>query len=256
VGNRVIFIGAGPGSPDLLTVAAVKAIEDSLYVLAPNLYRETFSDLLAGKEVESAFSMNHAALTDWIEARLTTGSVCLLMPGDFSIFCPFQSVVSHFKDRVEVIPGVGAHAAASAALKKTFDMPGVAHTTIHTSPRAFKRPDSSAGLKDFAKPGCTLIIYMNNLPLEQLTAELKAAYGQDMPIAILERLGCPDHKETLATLDTIVKAVGDRDPFNLNSPTSEPSLALIIVGEALAKDESPEWWDHRYENCWKAREMR
>lgn len=257
--HKIIFVGAGPGDPDLLTMAGVKAIERARFILTPALYKETFSELIAGKIVESPFCMNHADLAAWIEARLPEGDVVFLMPGDFSIFCPFQSVVSHFADRVQVIPGVGAHAAAAAVLKKTFDMPGVSHTTIHTSPRAFKRPGNgesqSQRLGDFAKPGCTLIIYMNNLPLQELAAELRNGYGLDAPIAILERLGCPDHQETIATLDTIVEAVGDRDPFNLSSPSSEPALALVIVGESLAKDEGPEWWDHRYENCWKPRGM-
>ncbi len=71
---------------------------------------------------------------------------------------------------------------------------------------------------DFAAPGVSLLIYMNNLPLTELVAQLRKGYGSDVPIALAHRVGLPDEEIIVATLDTIVARVGSRDFFNIDSP--------------------------------------
>jgi len=253
---RVLFVGAGPGHPGLLTVAGAAALRRSPSVLAPAAFQESFAARLRGKEVESPFQFAHADLVAWVEQRLPRGPVAFLVPGDFSSFCPFQSFVAHFGERAQVFPGVGAHAVAAALLKKTFDMPGVAHATVLTSPRAYARSGDKVRLRDYARPGHTLVVYMNDLPLGDLVGELRLGFGSDVPIALLERVSCPDEVITVGTLDTIVARVGARDPFHLEAPGAEPALALVIAGDVLARDEEPAWWDRRYERIWKPRGVR
>jgi precorrin-4/cobalt-precorrin-4 C11-methyltransferase len=252
----VYFVSCGPGSPDFLTVAGLRAIERSRAVLAPAHYAEVFRDILTGKEVTSPFLMKHDEVASWVETRLSRGPVAFLVPGDFSTFCPFQSFVSRFRPHSRVIPGVSAHVAAAALVGKTFDMPGVAHCTVVTSPKAYARDGGRIGLRELGGEGRTLVLYMNDLPLQDLTAELKAAYPGDTPIAIFERIGGSDERVTIATLDTVVDVLGDRDPYEIGSRSPEPSLALTVVGRTLTADESPSWWDHRYEKTWKPRGMR
>ena len=255
--HRVEFIGAGPGHPDLLTLGGLEALRRCPAVVAPLSFHRSLESLLQGKEVESPFQMDHRTLVAWIEARLALGSVAFLMPGDLSTFCPFQSFVAHFGDRARVIPGVGAHAAAAAVLKKTFDLPGVAHATVLTSPRAFARQQGRVRLRDYARPGHTVVIYMNDMPLIDLVDELRAGFGgEHIPIAILEKIFCPGERVTCATLGTICDKVGNRDPFQLGSTEPEPALTLVAVGEALGADEDPTWWDYRHERIWKPRGMR
>jgi len=253
---RVEFIGAGPGHPGLLTLAGAEALRCAAAVLAPATFQVSFAALLAGKEVASPFQLPHAAVVAWVEARLARGPVAFLVPGDFSSFCPFQSFAAHFGERARVIPGVGAHAAAAALLKKGFDLPGVAHATVLTSPRAFARSGGRVRLRDYARPGHTLVVYMNDLPLTELAAELREGFGTDVPVALLEKVSCPDERVTVGTLDTISELVGNRDPFGLGSGDPEPALALVIAGEAVAAVEAPGWWDRRYEKIWKPRGVR
>ncbi len=254
--HRVEFIGAGPGDPDLLTIAAARALRAAPSVLAPASFQESFVPLLEGKEVESPFQMAHAPLTAWVEARLDRGPVAFLMPGDFSAFCPFQSFVAHFGDRARVLPGVSSHAAAAAVLRKTLDLPGVAHAAVLTSSRAFTRQGDRVRLREHARPGHTLVVYMNDLPLGDLVEELRAGFGSDVPVAILEKLWCPGERITRGTLSTIEEAVGSRDPFGIQDQGPEPSLALVVAGDVLGSDEDPSWWDRRYERNWKPRGVR
>ncbi|MBI5015145.1 MAG: hypothetical protein HZB55_06590 [Deltaproteobacteria bacterium] len=248
-------MAAGPGDPGLLTLAGHAALAQSRFVLAPATFRRSFAALLEGKEVESPFQMAHASVVAWVEERLPRGGVTFLLPGDFGSFSPFQSFVAHFGDRARVVPGVGAHAAAAAVLKKTFDLAGVAHATVLTSPRAFTA-EGRVRLARYAQPGHTLVVYMNDLPLPRLVEELREGFGRDVPIALLEELSCPGERVTCGTLGTICDLVGDRDPFGIDSSNPEPTLALVVAGEALGADEDPSWWDRRYEKLWKPRGVR
>jgi precorrin-4/cobalt-precorrin-4 C11-methyltransferase len=104
---------------------------------------------------------------------------------------------------------------------------------------------------DFAAPGVSLLIYMNNIPLPELAAQLRAGYGKDTPIALVHRAGLPDEEVVVATLDTIVGKVGDRDYFNLETPNPRPALTLVLVGESLTAEADPGWWDYRRDHIWK-----
>ncbi|GAB4274658.1 MAG: precorrin-4 C(11)-methyltransferase [Deferrisomatales bacterium] len=254
--HPVEFISAGPGDPGLLTVAGLEALHRCPAVVAPATFQRSFAAELAGRELQSPFQLDWASLVRWIEIRLEQAPVGFLVPGDFSSFCPFQSFVAHFGPRARVTPGVGAHAAAAALLQKTFDLPGIAHAAVLTSPRAFARNGERVRLRDYARPGHTLVVYMNDLPLAELVDELRAGFGADTPVAILEQISCPEERITRGRLSTICDRVGDRDPFGLASAEPEPTLALVIAGDALEADEDPSWWDRRYEKIWKPRGMR
>lgn len=252
--NPVYFISSGPGDPGHLTLAGLAALRECPSVLAPALFMNTFSDLLSGKEVESPFKHDRRSLVAWVEERLAAGPVAFLVPGDFSVFCPFQSFVAQFGERSRVIPGVSAHVAAMALIGKSMDVPGVAHAAVITSPRAHTR-DGEDAFTDLAGPGRTLVLYMNDRPIGELAASLVPPYTNETPIAVFEKVGCQDQTVTLSTLGSVEADFGGRDPFGLDSNSPEPALALVVVGDAVATDETPQWWDHRYEKIWKPRNM-
>lgn len=253
--GRVYFISCGPGDPGLLTLKGARALETCPFVLAPRQFQEAFESLLAGKEVESPFLFDRAGLLGWVNARLPQGPVAVLVPGDFSIFNPFQSFAADFAGNCEVVPGVSSHVAAFALLKKSSDVPEKAYALVVTSPRAHTATGTAA-FEEVAGPGRTLVLYMNDRPLGVLAASLSTIYPVSTPIAVFEKIGCRDQRVMVSTLSKVEEDFAGRDPFGIDSKEPEPALALVIVGEAVAADEEPRWWDHRWEKIWKPRGMR
>jgi precorrin-4/cobalt-precorrin-4 C11-methyltransferase len=249
--NTVYFIGAGPGDPKYLTLEGKKALERCAVVYAVETYRETYALLLQGKDIRDPFERFFNEITDDIREDLLLGNVGVLVPGDFAVFSPFLPLVEHFEGRSRVVAGVGTLNASAALLKRTLIMPEVSRSVILTSPKHLENEAGAQELERLAKTAGTLVLFMNNRPLEQLSAELLQGFSHDTPVAIVSRAGMVGEKIYSATLSTIAGVVGSDDIFGLES--GDPSLALVLVGAALTARSDPASWDRRKESFWDRR---
>ena len=121
--GRLIFVGAGPGAADLLTLRAARAIASADIVIWGQglLLREALDDhLRAGAEV---IAWPPATMDDVLRAydraRDEGLSVVRLKSGDASLFGELADELGAAAERglaVEFVPGVSAVAAAGAAL--------------------------------------------------------------------------------------------------------------------------------------------
>jgi len=241
--NRVVFIGAGPGDPELLTLQGAAALEVARTVFVQAPYAETFAERLIGKELLTPGDYSFAQLIELIEKQLTFGPVAFLVPGDLAFYSPYQGLINFFAERSVVVAGVGVANAASARLKRTLDLPAVCTRTIIYSPKIQGEEEQRVSIENLAAPGVSLLIYMNNLPLPELVERLRKGYGSDMPIALLHRLGLPDERIIEGKLSTIVAACNGVDYFFLHEPEKKPALTLVIVGESLQALADGSWWD-------------
>jgi len=249
--KRAWFIGAGPGDPELLTLRGRRLLEGCGTVFVPPPYETLFAGFLQGKRLLIPFSFRFDELLAEIESALESADVGFLIPGDLTFYSPFQALIDRLGERAEVVPGVGTANAASAFLRKTFDLPGVCNRAIIASPRTLGDGEMEVSLEQLAAPGVTLLIYMNNLPLPELVSQLRQGYGSNVPIALLHRLCLPGQHVVQGRLDDIVARVGDRDLFNLNTEEKRPALTLVVVGETIAASVDGSWWDYRHDHIWK-----
>ncbi len=236
-----------------MTLKGARLLGDCHAVFAPPPFEQTFARFLQGKPVLVPFDYYFEEILGKITQFLEEGDVAFLIPGDLTFYSPFQALVDTLGEKAEVVPGVGTANAASAQLKKTLDLPGVSNRAILASPRTLGDAENAPTLQELAAPGVTLLIYMNNIPLPQLVAQLKSGYGKNVPIAIAHRLGLPGEEIVTGDLGDIVGKVGQRDFFNLDGKDRRPALTLVVVGETLAAKVDGTWWDYRRENIWKHR---
>ena len=236
--GSIYFVGGGPGDPELLTVRGLGILKRSRLVLAPGHFRETFAQLLEGKESLDPFDYHHKDLVAKVDVYLDRGEdVVFLVPGDLAIFSPVQSLIDYFGNTAEVVPGVSTLNAASAVLKRTFDLPGVSHSTIVTSPKTITgSPDTIASL---SKQKSTMVLFMNNKPVDELVGELTEGYAPDTPVAVIYLISMPGQEVVMTTLARLGQDV-DRARFE-----DEDVFKLIIVGDVLTATEDPSWWDKR-----------
>ena len=252
--NQVYFIGAGPGDPDFLTLKGARLLAEAATVYAPPPFEITFAAHLRGKRVLVPFDYYFEDLLAQIRQGLERAPVAFLIPGDLTFYSPFQALIDQLGELALVVPGVGTANAASALLKKTLDLPGVCNRAILASPRTLGDEPGCPTLEQLAAPGVSLLIYMNNIPLPELVAQLRRGYGRNVPMALLHRLGLPGEEVIVGTLDDMVARVGERDFFNLGGPKKRPALTLLIVGETLDAPVDGTWWNFRRDTIWTFRE--
>ena len=231
-------MGGGPGDPGLITVRGTELIKAAGMVLAPGHYKETFKGLLSGKDCFDPFDYHHKELVARIGAWLDGGQdAVFLVPGDLAIYSPVQSIIDYFKADTVVVPGVGTLNAASAALMRTFDLPGVSHSTIATSPKTITgSPDTIAAL---SRHQATMVLFMNNKPVEELVAELSEGYAPDTPVSVLYSISMEGQEVVMSTLERLAQ---DVDPARF---MDEDVFKLVVVGRVLTASEDPSWWDRR-----------
>ena len=120
--GKVFVVGIGPGSNDLLTLRAIKAIEKSEVIIGYKFYVELVKDLCHGKEVINSFMTKEIERCKQALQIAEKGKiVSLVSGGDAGIYgmagLILELVAEEKKDiEIEIIPAVSANNAAAAIL--------------------------------------------------------------------------------------------------------------------------------------------
>lgn len=233
--GSVLLVGAGPGDPGLLTVAARDAILAADLIVHDGLVDKRILDLapatsrVSVAKSRSRHTMRQEAINDLLVAEAKRGKrVVRLKGGDPFIFgrggeeadaCLAAGVPVH------VIPGISAAmgAAAGALMPLTHRSVSSAVTFVAGQCQGLSE-QNWAGL---AGKGRTLVIYMgvatSDLIADKLIAE---GVAPDMPVAVLEN-GTRPNARALRTLLADLGAMIARE--GVKSP------AVIVVGEVAAR---------------------
>jgi precorrin-4/cobalt-precorrin-4 C11-methyltransferase len=229
--HPVIFVGAGPGDPELITVKGQKALAGADLVLyAGSLVSPAILTWAGpGAELVDTAPLNLEEIVGRMLAGHRAGQrVVRVHSGDPSLYGAIQEQLEVLeRDQIpcQVIPGVTAAFAAAAALAQELTLPEVSQTIILT--RAAGRTPVPAGeaLGDLARHRASLVIYLSIKLIDSVVAELTPAYGPETPVVVAYRVSWPDQRlirGTLASIAALVKEAGlERQ-------------ALIMVGPALA----------------------
>jgi precorrin-4/cobalt-precorrin-4 C11-methyltransferase len=232
--HPVIFLGAGPGDPELITVKGQRALARADVVLYAG---SLVSDAVLGWAKPGAELIDTAPLdlerivAEIIQAHRAGKRVVRVHSGDTSLFSAIQEQLEWLEKRgvpCQVIPGVTAASAAAAALAQELTLPEVTQTVILTRAPGRTPVPAREALGDLARHGATLVIYLSIQLIDKVVAELSAAYGPEAPVVVAYRVSWPDQQIIRGTLATIAGQVKE---------AGIERQALILVGPVLSARE-------------------
>lgn len=243
--GRVRLVGAGPGNPDLLTIAARKALEEADLVLADRLVPPEILDLVSG-ELRIARKLPGRAqdaqdeLDAWtIEAALAGRDVVRLKCGDPFVFGrggeELVALAQHGLD-AEVIPGVSSALAAPLSAGIPTTMRGYADRVMILTGQG--RDGARVSMPTF-DADTTYVFLMGVGRLETLAADLAATgFPAHWPAALVERATHPGQRSVRGTLDTLAQVARDASiaaPATLVIGRVVEALASAQVSEVVAR---------------------
>jgi precorrin-4/cobalt-precorrin-4 C11-methyltransferase len=228
---KVYFIGAGPGSADLITVRGANILGRVAVVL--------YAGSLVSKEMlvhcrTDAQIINTAKLSldeqeaQYARARDHGLDVARLHSGDPSIYgatAEQMRRLERLEIEYEVVPGVSSFVAAAALLNTELTKPEIAQTIIltRTGGRASPMPEKES-LRALAAHTTTMCVFLSGGQLSEVVAELLVHYRPDTPVALVHKATWRQEMIWSGLLGKIIEEVVPRD-WELST--------MLIVGEVL-----------------------
>ena len=232
--GKVYFLGAGPGDPDLLTVKARRILERAdLVIYADSLVHPSLRALARpGAEVLGSSALALGEIAARMIAAAEQGKlVARVQSGDPAVYGAMHEQMARL-DRAgvpyEVVPGVSSAFAAAAALRSELTVPDVAQTVIFTRVPSRTSAPERERLREMARLGGTLVIFLSIHVVDRVVAELlQGGLAADTPAAVVYRVTWEDEQILRGTLADIAAQVHARHLTR---------QALILVGPAVGRE--------------------
>ncbi len=249
--GKVIFVGAGPGDPELITLKAIRFLENADVVIADRLVSDEiirlhvnpFAEMIyAGKQSGKGYSTRQSVINQMLVAHAAQGKqVVRLKGGDVSVFSNILDELSALKAAsipFEIIPGITAAlgAAASAGIPLT----ARDHSTAVRFLTYYKSDILSEDYwKELANTSDTLVFYMSSETLHKAVNKL-ISYNVDdsKSIAVIEQ----------ATTIYQKVSVYEFSEFAAVQPSGFMSPTLVIIGKTVALHKQFNWVENYHGN--------
>lgn len=231
--NKVYFVGAGPGDPELITIKGKRIVgESDLIIYAGSLVpKEVVADHKADAKVLSSAGMDLDEVMQEMIAAVRAGKqVARVHTGDPSIYGAIREQIDWLdRENIEwqVIPGVSSFVASAAALGKEFTLPSVSQTVICTRMEGRTPVPEKEKLHLLASHRASMAIFLSVGMIEQVVEELLTHYDLSTPVAVVQRASWPDQKVVQGTLGDIAEKVKGEDISK---------TAQILVGDFLGDE--------------------
>jgi len=241
----VTLVGAGPGDPELLTLKALRALQDADVILHDRLVPESVLDMsrrdaariCVGKAAGNLGSTQEEINALLIEHALKGSRVVRLKGGDPFIFGrggEELEALANARISFSVIPGVTAAAGCATYAGIPLTHRDHAHSVTFVTAHADKEgrePDWRA----LAQPGMTAVFYMGLARIERIAAQL-VAHGAPatLPAAVIAQGTLRDQRVITGTLADIAATTAGS---GIQSP------ALLVVGSVVSLQGSLAWFN-------------
>jgi precorrin-4 C11-methyltransferase len=249
----VYFIGAGPGDPELLTLKGKRLIESAdLVVWADSLVHPGVAAMARPEaEVIGSSTLTLEDITERL-VRASRDGRCIarVQSGDPSLYGAIheqQVLLERAQVPFEIVPGVSSAFAAAARLDAELTVPDVAQTVIFTrlANRTTTVP-ANERLRDLARHGATLVIFLSASVIEKVVEELLAGgCTPETPAAVVYRATWDDEQIIRGTLSDIAPAARaarlTKQALILVGPAIDPALRATRAAESRSHLYRPDY---------------
>ena len=247
----VSLVGAGPGDPELLTVKALRLLQEADVVIFDRLVSSQLLDLIphgVGRISVGKSAGDHCVPQDQINQTIVNLAksgrrVVRLKGGDPFIFGRGgeEALVLRQHDiAFEVVPGITAAMGCSAYSGIPLTHRGMSHGVRFITGHFHNGEELDIDWDKIADPDCTLVIYMGLAKLQPISDELIiAGLSPITPSAAIHGGTTANQHKVISTLSRLPEAVFDA---RLKSPV------MIIVGDVVLLSEELDWFQSPFES--------
>ncbi|HZF65423.1 MAG TPA: uroporphyrinogen-III C-methyltransferase [Chitinophagaceae bacterium] len=230
---QLFIIGAGPGDPELITVKALRILEQASVILFDNLANKQLLDvapsncekIYVGKQPYGQYTPQETIHSLIRQKAFEKGKVVRLKGGDPYIFGRgFEELLFAKEHGIEVhyVPGVTSMQAVGLE-----EIP-LTHRNLCESiwiVTGTKKDGSlTEDLKLAIKSKATVVIYMGMKKLREISEVFVQEGEAEMPAAIIQYASLPQQKKAIGT-------VKDLEQLAIKYQLTHPSI--IIIGKVV-----------------------
>ena len=243
--GKVVFVGAGSGDPELLTVKGMRFLQQAEVILTDRLVSpeilSTFASVTAniiyvGKQCRKGASTPQATINELMVLYAQDNKrVVRLKGGDVSIFSnildELEALVQH-NIAYEIVPGITA--ALGAAAYAGMPLTARNHSTAVRFLTAYKSEVVSEEYwQELAQTDDTLVFYMSSETVAHVVQQLtKYNIAAEKQLAIVEQATTPYQQVYTTSLYRFEEDWAERKFL---------SPSLVIIGKVVALHEQFKW---------------
>jgi len=228
---KVWIVGAGPGALDLLTLRALRVIEQAEVLVWTDSLINPQIAALAPDDCECIRTSTltlEAVMEVVIERALAGKTVVRLHDGDPCLYGAIAEQICRLADAdigVEVVPGLSAYQATASALQSELTIPGLVQTIVLSRAGGRTGVPERESLANLAALQASLCLYLSARHVEEVQAQLLEHYPPDTPVAIGYRVSWPDQWLTVIPLNQMAQVSQEKELIRTTLYVVSPALA-------------------------------